>query len=97
MILTKRCNATRSAGNIAPQRGNATTYGILLRKNGILLRKNGILLPQKIRCYRSKLGFRNRKYFDYFFKILFFDFQSNEIMYIFNVFDLKNDLELKVT
>ena len=37
---------------------------------GILLPKNGILLPY----------FHYLKYFDYFFKILFFDSQSNEIM-----------------
>ena len=36
-------------------------------------------------------------YFDFFIKILFFDFQSNEIMYIFTVFYLEHDLELKVT
>ena len=79
VIVTKRHFATHTVVAFYRSRWNATTNGILLPKNGILLPKNGILLPQKISRYRSKIPVRNRKYFDYFFKNLFFDSLSNEI------------------
>ena len=81
--MLRDCNETvkcyEMSSSILALRGNATKKGILLRKNGILLPKYGVLLPPQKGCYRSKILLRNRKYFDYFFKILFFDSLSNEI------------------